>query len=181
MDTTPPTTTASPTGGTYDSAQSVTLTCTDGSGSGCDKIYYTTDGTTPTTSSPVYASPINILVTTVLKFMAKDMGGTFETVQSQTYTISYGGCANPPVKIGSTFYLTLQAAYDAAGNGDTIRCRNVQLDENLTVNRNITVTLEGGYDCGYTTNYGATTPVKGSITTTSGGGTITIKNVTLEQ
>jgi YD repeat-containing protein len=86
-DTTPPTTTASPAGGTYYSAQSVTLTCTDGLGSGCDKIYYTTDGTTPTTSSPVYSSPINISVTTTLKFFAKDLMGNSESVKTQTYTI----------------------------------------------------------------------------------------------
>jgi YD repeat-containing protein len=37
----PPTTTASPPGGTYYTAQTVTLTCNDGTGSGCDRIYYT--------------------------------------------------------------------------------------------------------------------------------------------
>ncbi len=178
---TPPVTTPSLPGGNYGSAQSVSLTCTDLSGSGCDKIYYTTDGSTPTTSSPVYSSPINMLVTTVLKFMAKDLAGNTGSVQSQTYTISYGGCANPPVKIGSTFYLTPQAAYDAAGDGSTIRCRGAQFIGNLTVNRNITVTLEGGYDCGYTTDFGTLTPIKGMITTTSGGGTMTIKNFVLEK
>jgi hypothetical protein len=74
-DTTPPTTTNTPAAGTYNTAQSVTLTCNDGTGSGCDKIYYTTNGTKPTTSSPVYSSPINISVTTTLKFFAKDKAG----------------------------------------------------------------------------------------------------------
>jgi YD repeat-containing protein len=87
-DTTPPTTTASPPGGTYNTAQSVTLTCNDGSGSGCDKIYYTTDGTTPTTSSPVYSAPINISTTTALQFFAKDLAGNSEAVKTETYTIS---------------------------------------------------------------------------------------------
>jgi YD repeat-containing protein len=87
IDTTPPTTTASPTGGTYGSAQSVTLSCTDGSGSGCDKIYYTTDGTTPTTSSSVYSSPIDISETATLKFFAKDLAGNSEMVKTQVYTI----------------------------------------------------------------------------------------------
>ncbi len=88
VDTTPPATTASPTGGIYNSAQTVTLTCSDGTGSGCDKIYYTTDGTTPTTSSPVYSSPINISVTTTLKFFARDLVGNNEAVKTETYTIS---------------------------------------------------------------------------------------------
>jgi len=179
-DTIPPTTTASPAGGIYSSAQSVTLTCSDGTGSGCDKIYYTTDGTTPTTSSPVYSSPINISVTTTLKFFAKDLAGNSETVKTEIYTIDSGGCTNPPVRIGSAYYTTLQAAYNAAVNGDIIKCRNVTFIENLTINRNIAVTLEGGYDCAYTTNVGDTTKIKGMITTTAGGGTLTIKNFILE-
>lgn len=57
-DNTSPTTTASPPGGTYSAVQSVTLTCNDGVGSGCKKICYSTDGTTPTNSSRVYSSPL---------------------------------------------------------------------------------------------------------------------------
>ncbi|OGP75257.1 MAG: hypothetical protein A2W09_04060 [Deltaproteobacteria bacterium RBG_16_50_11] len=87
LDTTPPTTTATPPGGFYGSAQSVTLACSDGSGSGCDKIYYTTDGTTPTTASPVYSSPINISVTTILKFFATDLSGNSEAVKTENYNM----------------------------------------------------------------------------------------------
>jgi len=43
-DTSAPTTTASPPGGIYNTVLSVTLTCDDGTGWGCDKIYYMTDG-----------------------------------------------------------------------------------------------------------------------------------------
>ena len=180
VDTMPPTTTASPAGGIYNTPRTVTLTCSDGTGSGCDKIYYTTDGTTPTTSSPVYSSAINISVTTTLKFFARDLAGNSETVKTEIYTIDLEGCPNPPVRIGSTYYTALQAAYNAAVNGDIIKCRNVTFIENLTVNRNIAVTLEGGYDCAYTTNVGDTTKIKGMITTTVGGGTLTIKNFIVE-
>jgi hypothetical protein len=66
-DTTAPATTVSPAGGTYTSAQSVTLTCADNSGgSGCGKTYYTANGTTPTTASTVYSSAISISSTTTL-------------------------------------------------------------------------------------------------------------------
>ena len=87
LDATPPTTGASPVGGNYNSPKSVILSCSDGSGSGFDKIYYTTDGTIPTTSSPVYSSPINVSVTTTLKFFAMDFAGHSEAVKSETYTI----------------------------------------------------------------------------------------------
>jgi len=87
LDATAPATTASPPGGTYSTAQSVTLTCNDGAGSGCNKIYYTTDGSNPTTSSPIYSSPINISATTTVKFFAKDLAGNSESVKTETYTI----------------------------------------------------------------------------------------------
>ena len=87
IDMAAPTTTASPAGGMYNSARTVTLTCSDGTGSGCDKIYYTTDGSTPTTASTVYTTALSISTTTTLKFFAKDLAGNSETVKSQTYTI----------------------------------------------------------------------------------------------
>jgi uncharacterized protein (TIGR02145 family) len=91
-DTTAPTTTASPAGGSYTSAQSVTLTCSDNTGgSGCSRTYYTKDGTTPATSSSVYSSAISISATTTLKFFSVDNKGNQETVKTETYTFSSGG------------------------------------------------------------------------------------------
>ena len=87
IDSIAPITTALPPGGTYTSAQSVTLTCSDGSGSGCDKIYYTTDGTNPTTGSPVYSSPIGIATNTTIRFFAVDLAGNPEDAKMQIYII----------------------------------------------------------------------------------------------
>jgi YD repeat-containing protein len=79
-----PPTIAAPLGGTYITAQSVTLSSIDTA-----TIYYTTDGTTPTTSSSVYTSAISIPAnaTTTLKYFAKDSAGNSETVKTQTYII----------------------------------------------------------------------------------------------
>jgi hypothetical protein len=62
--TAPPT--FSPTGGTYSSAQTVTISSTTPSAT----IYYTTDGRSPTTASPVYAGPITIGANETLKAFA---------------------------------------------------------------------------------------------------------------
>ena len=82
-DTTPPITTASPSSGTYLSALIVTLSANKQA-----TIYYTTNGTTPTTSSAVYTSPLSISVTTTLKYFAKDQSNNSEAPKSQTYTIT---------------------------------------------------------------------------------------------
>ena len=71
---------------TYNTPQSVTLAdATPGV-----SIYYTTDGSTPTTSSAVYSSsaPIAIATTTVIKAFA--LGGSYgaSTVASATYTFA---------------------------------------------------------------------------------------------
>ena len=71
----PPVTTASPPGGVYKSPLSVTLTCAEPQGPGCDKIYYTTDGTIPTLSSQIYSSPIAISSATTLRFFSRDLSG----------------------------------------------------------------------------------------------------------
>ncbi|HLD51658.1 MAG TPA: LamG-like jellyroll fold domain-containing protein, partial [Sediminibacterium sp.] len=71
---------ATPAGGTYDSAQSVSL-----SSSGSSAIYYTTNGDTPTSSSTLYVAPISISTATTLKAIAYDLA----TNQSGVVTESY--------------------------------------------------------------------------------------------
>lgn len=106
-------------------------------------------------------------------------------VQTPTINASLSGtgvCLDP-VRVGSppTYYSTLQAAYDAASNGSVIQSRAITFTENLLINRNITVTLQGGYDCGYTSNSGNVTYLKGKLQTVSGGGKLTIGNFIISQ
>src|SRR5947209_9162979 len=81
----PPTVSASPPGGTYNSIQSVTLTA-----SRSGTIYYTTDGSVPTVSSPNGPSPVSgitINTNSTLKFFAKDNFGISGSIDSAVYTI----------------------------------------------------------------------------------------------
>jgi len=99
-DSTPPVTTASPAGGTYATAQSVTLSCDDGTGSGCVGTYYTTDGSSPTASpSSQYTAPILVATDTVLKFFSVDNAANQETVKTQNYFIT---TVPPTFTVGGT-------------------------------------------------------------------------------
>jgi hypothetical protein len=83
VDATAPVTTASPLGGSYTSAQTVTLTRNE-----TGTTYYTVNGTTPTTSSAVYSAPLSIAATTTLKYFSRDTAGNSEAVKTQVYTIT---------------------------------------------------------------------------------------------
>ena len=73
--------TFSPAGGTYYVAQNVEIKAASGA-----TIYYTIDGSDPTTASAVYSEPINVASTTTIKAIAtKD--DLVSSVASATYTI----------------------------------------------------------------------------------------------
>jgi hypothetical protein len=76
--------TFSPAGGTYPSAQMVSINTTTPSAI----IYYTTNGATPTTSSAVYSSPITASSTETIKAIAAASGYSISAVGSATYTTS---------------------------------------------------------------------------------------------
>lgn len=71
--------------GTYYNAQTLEITTTVENGT----IYYTTDGTDPTTSATrnTYSSALTISETTTIKACVKDSEGNFSDVVSRTYTI----------------------------------------------------------------------------------------------
>lgn len=70
-------------GGWYNHNQTIVLNATANG----TKIYYTTNGSVPTTSSTLYTGPITIANTTTLKYMAMDDANNTSQVYTQVYTI----------------------------------------------------------------------------------------------
>jgi len=109
--------TFSPSGGTY--TGSVTVTISDAT-SGAT-IHYTTDGSTPTTSSAVYTGALTFTQTTTLKAMAAASGMTNSAAASATYTIQQQQVATPTFSpAGGTYTGTVTVAISDATSGATI-------------------------------------------------------------
>lgn len=100
-DDTPPTVTTSPGAGSYATATSVSASCSDVGGSGCDKIAYSVlVGSSPTnpsiqgstgtiTSGNLYNAALAMTdgSTTYTKFIARDQAGNLSNVVSQNYVV----------------------------------------------------------------------------------------------
>jgi hypothetical protein len=75
----------SPVAGTYTAIQSVTITSANSSA-----IFYTLDGSTPTTSSTPYTGAITVAVSETIKAIGVAVGWSNSAVGSATYAVSLG-------------------------------------------------------------------------------------------
>jgi hypothetical protein len=111
--------TRAPNGGSYAGTQSVTLAA----GTFGSKIYYTTDGTTPTTSSLQYspASPIQITGNTQLSAIAVAPGYSNSLVSSSFYYIYSAQVATPTFSpAGGSYTGSQSVVINVATSGVTI-------------------------------------------------------------
>ncbi|MBQ8702006.1 MAG: chitobiase/beta-hexosaminidase C-terminal domain-containing protein [Prevotella sp.] len=99
--------------GTYNTAQSVEINCSTPSST----IYYTLDGTDPTTSSTVYTSAIAVDATTTIKAFAVADGLDDSGIASATYTLK---CATPTITIPEGVFVSTKNVTIAAAAGTTI-------------------------------------------------------------
>ncbi|NUR07476.1 MAG: chitobiase/beta-hexosaminidase C-terminal domain-containing protein [Nocardioidaceae bacterium] len=127
IDTIAPTVAISPSGGTFTTAQSVTITSNDAAAS----IYYTTDGSTPTASSTRYTTPVTVSRTLTLRARAIDTAGNIGTVVASTFTINQPtttltlGTPTPAtVTIGAA--TTLSGSLTSGGTAQASRTVTVQ-------------------------------------------------------
>jgi N-acetylneuraminic acid mutarotase len=91
-------------GGSYSSTQSVTLSDTTPNAT----IYYTTNGTTPTSSSTQYAGAISVSSTETIQAIAVATGYTDSAVASATYTITLP-VATPVISPAAGTYASTQS------------------------------------------------------------------------
>lgn len=127
-DNTIPTVTALPSGGIRNSGGLLRLTMDE-----AGKIYYTLDGTEPTTSSNSYIAPIPIIFTTTVKFMGVDLAGNKTGVYTEVYTVQNPGpivvATNPPidargVPLSSPVNITFSGNIQAGANYSGIYLKN---------------------------------------------------------
>jgi hypothetical protein len=138
--------TFSPPAGTYATAQSVTIATTTAGAT----IYYTTDGTDPTTSSTVYSAPVAVSASGTLKAMATATGLTTSGIATAAYVI--GGttpqAATPTFSPVAGTYATAQSVTIASTTPGAV----------------IHYTVDGSNPTTSSTTY--TTPVSVAATTT---------------
>ena len=84
-------------------------------------IYYTTNGTTPTTSSTRYTGPITVSSTETLEAIAVATGDTNSAVASAAYTINVPVVATPTFSPAAGTYTSAQSVtISDATSGATI-------------------------------------------------------------
>ncbi len=86
-----PAPTFNPPAGTYSSTQSVTISDSNGDAA----IYYTTDGSTPTTASTRYSKPLTVAATETIKAIAVNPALHQSSVATAAYTINTSVAATP--------------------------------------------------------------------------------------
>jgi nitrogen fixation protein FixH len=140
--------TFNPAPGTYTAAQTVHLADTTPGAT----IYYTVNGSTPTTSSTVYndATPIQVNVATTIKAIAAAPGLANSSLATGTYTIQ------PPTAATPTFN-PVPGTYTSA--------QTVHLAE-TTVGATIYYTVNGSTPTTSSAVYNDATPIQVSVTTT---------------
>ncbi len=85
-------------------------------------------------------------------------------------TAHFESCSDRRVRIAgesAEYFTALQDAYDSAVQGDSIQVQNTLLTDDLIANRNISITITGGYSCDFSAVTG-NTEIAGTLTISDG-------------
>jgi hypothetical protein len=175
---TPPADTTAPvltitSGGTFTGTKSVTMTV-----NGTATVYYTLDGSTPTTSSSVYSSPLSISATTTLKAFARDTAGNQSAVQTVTYTLDTTQPADTtaPNNVTNLAYsnlaqTTLTLSWTASASSDVA---SYDVFNGSTLLANVTGTTYNVTGLTASTQYTFTIKAKDGANNTASGTSVTV-------
>ena len=107
-----------PSGGPFNSPQNVSMQ----TGTAGATIRYTLDGTSPTSSSPIFSSTLVVDQTTTFKSATFKTGWSASGVQSGTITFNYGALDAPSIDPATGNYAgTVNVTMSSAQTGATIR------------------------------------------------------------
>jgi YD repeat-containing protein len=137
------------------------------------------------------ATPVTAVAAAGYYFLNWTGTGNFVTATDNPLTVNnvsagQGITANFvrfPVRIARAtpvYFQTIQDAYNASVDGDIIQSQALVISGDLIVNHNISVILDGGYSLDFSTKTGNTN-LKGVMTTTAGGGNITVKDLVIQK
>lgn len=108
--------TFTPPGGSFTSPQSVTISsATPGA-----TIYYTTDGTTPTTASNLFGAPVTVATSETIKAIAIKAGLTNSAVGSAVFTITLTAAAPTFTPPGGTYPTAQTVSLSSTTDGSSI-------------------------------------------------------------
>jgi len=165
-----PTPTFSPAAGTYSTAQSVTISDTLSGVS----IYYTTNGSTPTTSSTLYSTPISVSSTTTINAIAVFTGWSNSSVGSATYTLqNQNQLPTPTFAPGTGTYSSAQTVTIS----DTASGASIYYTTNGTTPTASSTLYTGPISVATTTTVRAIAALAGSSNSLEGSATYTIQSV----
>lgn len=138
---------ASVKGGSYTATQNVTLTSSVKDA----EIYYTTDGSLPTTKSTKYTKAIAVSKTTTLKAIAVVKGVLVSDIMSEeyTFTISFGSGGGGGGTISSSSYTV---SFDLNYDGATGAPASQRVSKNSTATEPENPTRDGYIFLGWSTN-----------------------------
>ena len=130
----------------YGASVYVSLSGTDPGGAGVAATYYTTDGSTPTTSSPVYQTPMLVLGSETIKFFSVDNAGNAEAVR--TANIQVAPNPDPVIAVAGDIGCDPDQPGFNGGQGTNIDCRALGTSRLLVGADDVLTLGDNQYQCG---------------------------------